>query len=295
MELRQLEYFIAVAEESNFTRAAKRVNVSQSGISAQIQQLEYDLGARLFDRSGRHTSLTTAGKAALEHARATIESADTLRQAVVDVKGLIRGKVIVGMVTACTVTSLFDLLGTFHTAHPGVEITLIEDSSQKLIDNVRGGTMDLALVGLAGIAPHGLHTITIAKERLVATVPFNHPLANRHSALVSDLSSYPIVCMPEGTGLRAVLDQACAAKGIRLDISLQATAPGTVADLATRGFGIAILSQSMATIYADRLKSITLSDVETPAMLALVWAENKNPALRELVRQSLLAFPNSDL
>src|ERR1700677_2005336 len=137
MELRQLEYFIAVAEEANFTRAAERVHISQSGISAQIRQLERDLGAELIDRSGRTASLTTAGAAALEHARGALASVEAVRQAVDDVNGLIRGRLVVGMVTACTVTPLFDALASFHLAHPAVEISLVEDNSDRLVARVR--------------------------------------------------------------------------------------------------------------------------------------------------------------
>jgi DNA-binding transcriptional LysR family regulator len=85
MELRQLEYFIAVAEEANFTRAAERVHISQSGVSAQIRQLEHDLGATLINRSGRTSTLTTAGAAALVHARAALASVDAVRKAVDEV------------------------------------------------------------------------------------------------------------------------------------------------------------------------------------------------------------------
>src|ERR1017187_10431221 len=142
MELRQLEYFIAVAEEANFTWAAERVNISQSGVSAQIRQLEHDLGATLIDRSGRTATLTAAGSAALEHARSVLASVDAVRQAVDAVNGLIRGRLVVGMVTGCTVSGLFDTLASFHLAHPGVQIALIEDSSEPLTERVRTGEGD---------------------------------------------------------------------------------------------------------------------------------------------------------
>src|SRR5450755_2459325 len=164
MELRQLEYFIAVAEEANFTRAAERVNISQSGVSAQIRQLEHDLGAALIDRSGRTATLTAAGAAALRHARAALAAVDAVRQAVDEVNGLIRGRLVVGMITACTVTQLFDGLAAFHLAHPGVEIALIEDTSDRLIDRVRAGAADLALVGAAGAPPTDLQALTIVSE-----------------------------------------------------------------------------------------------------------------------------------
>src|SRR5450755_1738425 len=103
MELRQLEYFIAVAEEANFTRAAERVHISQSGVSAQIRLLEHELGATLIDRSARTATLTPAGTAVLEHARAALGSVDAVRRAVDDVNGLVRGGISLGMITGCTV------------------------------------------------------------------------------------------------------------------------------------------------------------------------------------------------
>jgi DNA-binding transcriptional LysR family regulator len=290
MELRQLEYFVAVAEEANFTRAAERVHISQSGVSAQIRQLENDLGATLIDRSHRTAGLTAAGEAALEHARAVLASADAVRQAVDDVNQLIRGRLVVGMVSAGTVPALFDALAAFHVAHPAVEIALVEDNSDRLIEAVSSGAMDMALVGTAGTTPPGLDALTIISEGLVAAVPQDHPLAGRQRATLADIGAYPIVCLPEGTGIRTVFDQACAASGVQADIALQASAPDAVADLAVRGLGLAILSESMAASYEGRLKALALEDVDAPAVLALVWAAQKSPALRELVVHSREAF-----
>jgi len=290
MELRQLEYFIAVAEEANFTRAAERVHISQSGVSAQIRQLEHDLGATLIDRSGRSASLTAAGAAALDHARAVLAAVDAVRKAVDDVNGLIRGRLVIGMVTACTVTPLFDALAAFHLAHPGVEITLIEDNSDRLAERVRTGAADLALIGASGIAPLGLDALPIVSERLVAAVPPGHPLAGLARATLGEISMYPIVSMPEGTGVRTVFDQGCAANGIQPDIALQASAPGAVADLAVRGLGIAILSESMAASHHGRLTALAIDDIETPAVLALIWTATKSPALRELLLHCRRAF-----
>src|SRR6185369_14700583 len=106
MDLRQLEYFVAVAEEANFTRAADRVHITQSGVSAQIRQFERELGAELFDRSNRTIRLTSAGQAALPHARAALAAAGAVRQSIDDVNGLIRGRLTLGMITGCTVTPL---------------------------------------------------------------------------------------------------------------------------------------------------------------------------------------------
>ncbi|MFB7586080.1 LysR family transcriptional regulator [Streptomyces sp. NPDC056169] len=290
MELRQLEYFVAVAEERNFTRAAERVHISQSGVSAQIRQLERELGAELFDRSSRTVTLTVAGKAALEHARAALAAAGAVGRAVGDVSDLIRGRLTVGMVNGCTVTPLFDALSVFHQAHPGVEISLLEDNSDRLVEGVRAGTLDVALIGTAGATPDGLEALTIISERLVVAVPPGHPLATQRRVTLRDLVTFPIVCMPPGTGLRTVFDQACSARGLQPAIALQASAGDAIADLAARGLGVAVLSESMAASHHDRIVARTIDDVETPALLALIWKGTHSPAVRELLVHGRRAF-----
>ncbi|MFJ7629241.1 LysR family transcriptional regulator [Streptomyces sp. NPDC097595] len=293
MELRQLEYFVAVAEERNFTRAAERVHISQSGVSAQIRRLERELGAELFDRTARTVTLTVAGKAALEHARAALASAGAVGQSVDEVTDLIRGRLTVGMVVGCTLTPLFEALAAFHDAHPGVELALLEDNSDRLTEGVRTGALDLALVGTATAAPEGLHALTVISERLVAAVPAGHPLAEQRRVVLRDLVAHPIVCMPPGTGLRAVLDQACAAQHLHPSIAMQAGAADAIADLAARGLGVAVLSDSMAASHRDRLMARTIDDVETPALLALIWKSTHNPAVRKLLAHSRQAFTDS--
>jgi DNA-binding transcriptional LysR family regulator len=210
------------------------------------------------------------------------------------VTDLIRGRLTVGMVIGCTVTVLFDTLAAFHRAHPGVEISLLEDNSDRLVERVRSGTIDLALIGTATATPDGLDALTIISERLVAAVPAGHPLAKQRLVALRDLSTYPIVCMPPGTGLRTVFDQACAVQSLQPVIALQASAADAIADLATRGLAVAVLSESMAARYRDRLTALAIDDVETPALLSLVWKNTHSPAVRELLVHSRQAFAKPD-
>ncbi|CAL9338489.1 HTH-type transcriptional regulator GltC [Streptomyces sp. enrichment culture] len=290
MELRQLEYFVAVAEERNFTRAAERVHISQSGVSAQIRRLERELGAELFDRSARTATLTVAGKAALEHARAALAAAGAVGRAVGEVTGVVRGRLTVGMVIGCTLTPLFDALAAFHRAHPGVEISLLEDNSDRLVEGVRDGTLDLALVGTATATPDGLEAMTILSERLVAAVPAGHPLADPGRITLDALVAHPIVTMPPGTGLRTAFDRACAAHRAEPAIVLEAGAADAIADLAARGLGVAVLSASMAEGHRARLTARTVDGLDTPALLALVWKKAPHPAVREMLAHSRRAF-----
>ncbi len=289
MELRQLEYFVAVVEEANFTRAAERVHISQSGVSAQLRQLERELGVELIDRSGRTATPTAAGSAVLEHARVLLAAVDAIRQAADDVNGLIRGRLVVGMVVGSVMTPLFDALAAFHRAHPGVEIALAEDNSDRLVERIRAGTLDIALIGSAATTPPGLNALTIISERLVAAVPVDHPLADHQRVTLADIVAYPLVCLPEGTGVRTVFDQACADRGVTPNIALQASAPGAVADLAARGLGAAILSHTIASDHTGRLIPLAL-DIDTPTVLALIWAASTAPALREFLRHCRHAF-----
>ena len=290
MELRQLEYLIAVAEEANFTRAAERVRISQPGVSAQIRQLEHELGAQLIDRSGRRASLTSAGEAVLEHARAALAAAGAARQAADAVNGLLRGQLTVGMVTGCTVTPLFDALADFHHAYGGVDVTLIEGGSAELAAGVRAGRIDLALVGTAGEPPAGVGSFTVVSERLVAMVPPDHPLLTPGPVCLRDVTACPLICMPPGTGLRGVLDQACAAAGLRPVIAVQASAGEAIIQLAQRGLGIGILSESMTGTGRDRLTPMVIDDIRIPAVLAVIWSPVASPALRELIARCRATF-----
>jgi DNA-binding transcriptional LysR family regulator len=174
-------------------------------------------------------------------------------------------------------------LAAFHRAHPGVEISLLEDNSDRLVEGVHAGTIDLALVGTATATHDGLDALTIISERLVAAVPAGHPLAKQRRVTLRDLSAYPIVCMPPGTGLRTVFDQACAEQSLKPAVALQASAADAIADLGTRGLAVAILSDSMAARYRGRLTALTIDDVETPVLLALIWKSTYGPAIRELL------------
>ncbi|GAA2884672.1 LysR family transcriptional regulator [Actinoplanes cyaneus] len=290
MDLRQLEYFIAVAETGSFTRAAERVHITQSGVSAQVKALEHELGAELFVRSGRTARLTEAGSVALRHARAALDSTLDLRDAIDDVKGLIRGRLTIGMVIGCEITPLFDALAAFHEAHPGIDLELTEANSDHLVLGVRTGAIDVALAGLAGEPPEHLASQVIVSEPLVALTPAGSELAGRDRTTIAQLMPYRMICLPRGTGIRDVLDQAgTAVLGTRPEVALVATSPDAVAGLARRGLGVAVLSASMAAAHPD-LVAVPIDGITIPALLALVWQERTSPALAAFLEHCRAAF-----
>lgn len=246
MELRQLDYFVAVAEEANFTRAAGRLHVAQPAVSAQIQKLERELGQSLLDRSARTVRLTAAGEAALPHARAALAAVLDVRRSVDELTGLIRGTVAIGTVTAHDV-DVPGLLADFHADYPGVEITLGTDNSNVLIEHLRAGVLDVAIVSVGSDEhPDGLDVDVITDEAIDAAVSHDHELSGAASIALADLDGLPLIALPVGTGVRARLDQACATVGITPRIAFEASTPIALAELAERGLGVAIVPSSVS-------------------------------------------------
>ena len=230
--------------------------------------------------------MTEAGEAILPHARAAMAAMAGTRQALDDLRGLVRGRVAVGMVTGCAVTGLFDALAAFHRLHPGVEIVLSEDRSDQLIEDVRTGRLDIALVGTTAPAPVGVGSRTIADEPLVAAVRPDHALAKRMVATMKALCAHPIVCLPQGSGVRSAFDAACVEQGVEARVAFEATSPDVVAGLAVRGLGVAVLAASMLSARAD-LRTVTIKDAKPRTRLELIWrpTSTASPAARVLVEQ----------
>lgn len=292
MNLRQLEYLVAVVEEANFTRAAERLFVSQPGLSAMLRRLEDEVGAVLVDRSTRTAELTSAGQAALPHARAALAEVAAIGKAVEEVAGLVRGRLTAGMVVGCRVGPFFDALASFHQAHPGVELALREANSDQLIDGLVAGDLDLALAATAGEWPPEVEGFPIVEEPLVVVAPPEQPLVRRRRVRLRDVVQWPLVCLPAGTGIRSALEMACADAGLRAAVGLEAGAPDSVADLARRGLGVAVLSVSTAAAAMAQggLEAVPIADAKVLTTLAVVWAKRPNPARDRLVDYTRTAF-----
>jgi DNA-binding transcriptional LysR family regulator len=283
MELRQFEYFVAVAEEANFTRAAQRIHVAQPAVSAQIQRLERELGQQLLDRSRRTVRLTAAGEAALPYAKAALAAVADVRTAVDQLSQLVRGTVTIGTVTSHSV-DIPALLADFHAEHPKVEITLSTDASDSLIDKVRGGRLDAAIVSVGpDERPDGLDLEVVTDEVIEAAVCLSDDLAGQSSVGLADLRDCPLIALPVGAGIRHQFDTACAEAGISPRIAFEASTPLQLADLAERGLGVAIVPGSVAR-GRDGLHALAIVP-QLRGRLVLAWRAGgpMSPAARVLI------------
>jgi DNA-binding transcriptional LysR family regulator len=269
MELHQLRYVVAVAEEGSFTAAARRELVAQPAVSAAVRALERELGVQLFRRGRSGAQPTEAGAAVLAHARAALAAVAAARDVADEVTGLLRGRVAVGMVVGCTSTVLADLLADFAAAHPAVEVVLVEGSGADLLAALSTGRLDLAWVGRAQPPPSGVQTAVLYEEEQVAVVPLAGPLRGR-SLAVADLASHRLVALPPGTGGRTALDAACAAAGVAPVVACEATGLEMVCLLAERGLGTGVVPASVAAAAADRLRALPL-DPPVTSRIELAW------------------------
>ncbi|MBO1414041.1 LysR family transcriptional regulator, partial [Streptomyces sp. FH025] len=218
MELRQLQYFVTVAQHGSFTRAAELLHLSQPGVSAQIRRLERELGQTLLDRSGRTVRLTPAGEAVLPHARAALAAATAARQTAQEFAGVRRGHVRLGMVAGAALTppvglgtfpGLATTLAAFRQEHPGIDFSLAEDTTARMLAALREGRLDLAVVGLPTAASGregddgrssltGLSLHTVLEVPLVAACAEDHPLAADadRPLPVAELAGHTLVSTP---------------------------------------------------------------------------------------------------
>ncbi|CAL9310592.1 MULTISPECIES: LysR family transcriptional regulator [unclassified Streptomyces] len=285
MELRQLEYLVAVAEEASFTKAAARVFVTQPCVSAQIRRLERELGQELLNRGGRTVQLTEVGAAALPHARAALAAVDGVRRAVDDFTEVLRGQVAIGAVASSLTARLPKLIADFSDTYPAVEISLTEGSTDQLADAVRAGRTDLAIIGVVAEPPEGLEVQVVADESLVGVVSHDHPLARYTSVSVEELESHALMCLPVGSGLRAAADAAWAAAGARPRIAFEASDPRVLAQFAALGLGVAILPERFVEAHARQLHRVEILSPRLRGRLALAWRASGHisPAARALV------------
>jgi LysR family transcriptional activator of glutamate synthase operon len=293
MELRQLRYLIAVADEQHFTRAAAREHVAQPALSQQIQRLETELGLTLVRRTTRRVAMTYAGELLVARARRAIAELDAAQAELESLAGVQSGRLSVGALHTMGPVDLSLLLATFHRSHPGVELTVREQSSEELAAMLRDDEIDLAFLSVTErIQSHGLTLRRLVSEELVAVLPRDHPLAGRPRVRLGELQGDSFISFREGARLRELLVSNAAAAGFEPRIALESNESRRIRSLVSRGLGVAILPRSDAE---GPGAAVAVSALVGPALrrdvtLALRAQRHLSPAALAFRKLTLLIY-----
>ncbi|MTD54444.1 LysR family transcriptional regulator [Amycolatopsis pithecellobii] len=290
MELRHLEYFLAVAETGSFTHAAKRLHVVQSGVSATVKALERELGSALFTRSPQEITLTAAGRALLPRARETLDAARAAKDAVYQTQGALRGTVTVGTLTSIDFVNLPELLAALRAEHPGVTVRLraAMAGSAGLAEQLREGRLDVAFLSFPGPTPADLDIRVLETAPMVLYVPSEHPLAGAGEVTMAQLAQFPFVDTPPGFATRTMLDQAFAAAGVDREVTVEIADVGTAVSFIRAGLGIGFLGDFLVQ---DRtgLVTVPVADHQPQWQLAVATATTRRPSAATEAFLKLLA------
>jgi len=268
LELRHLRYFLAVAEELNYGRAAERLRIAQPGLSQQIRTLEDIIGTLLFDRSRRTVSLTLAGELFLVEARKTLAQADTALVAAQRAGRGEVGRIAIGYVASAAYTGMLtSLVGSFRRAHPEVELQITEMEMQRQLEALAEDRLDIGFIRPPVSLPVGITSFPLLQEGVLLALPDTHALAEAESVELASLAADTFITPRHGTGVsfHRHTVKACQAAGFHPLLGPQGQDFVTIASMVAVGLGVALVPQSVRCI---QLPGIVYRPVAGPAIVA---------------------------
>ncbi|MFF4833810.1 LysR substrate-binding domain-containing protein [Streptomyces sp. NPDC001315] len=286
MELRHLQHFVAVAEDQHFTRAAERLMVSQSGLSASIRALERELRAPLFMRTTRRVTLTEAGRALLAEAERILAQVRAAHEAVAAVQGVLRGTLALGTEQCIAGVQVAALLAAFRRRHPDVEIRLRQAGSGALAEEVAAGRLDLAFAYRTEADTDQLRSVSLAGEPMTLLCHPAHRLAEAGAAVTpEEVSGEVFVDFHPDWGPRRTTDAAFAEAGVRRTVALEVNDVHSLLDLIDENLGVAVVPRHFRhkreSLTALPLKGTGETVYETAALLPP--PQGTSPAARALM------------
>ncbi|GLI05112.1 LysR family transcriptional regulator [Paenibacillus tyrfis] len=284
MELRHLRYFVTVAEELHFGRAAARLNMAQPPLSQQIRKLEEELGFSLFSRSKQHVELTDAGKVFLEESRSALARVEQAREAAEKASRGQTGRLAIGFVGSATY-HIVPLLQQYRLRFPSVELKLHQMKSGSQLQALHEKSIHLGIVRASIHSPH-LNTELFMREPFMAVLPEAHPLAGRQALSVRDLEHEPFILSPRqnGSTYHDAVIHLCYKAGFSPNIALEAPEILTVVAFVAEGMGVALVP---ASFRHQQNQGVVYRDIREAPVLetAFIWRKDeKAPVLHEFLK-----------
>jgi DNA-binding transcriptional LysR family regulator len=289
MDIRQLEMFLAVAEEGGFTRAGERLHVSQSAISRQIGLLERELGGALFNREGRRVSLTHPGEILVGSVYNLFREMQQLVDQLADVHELRRGRLrLAGGMSVCMYV-LPRLLKKYRRRYPDVDVRVSTGSSEVIIRKLRAHEVDLALLTLPVIA-RDLEVVPVLKEEMVVVTAPRHPLAHKRLVDAREIGKYPLILYESGSRTRETIENFLKEENVSADVAMETENAEIIKAMVGSGIGITVLSH--AAVAADlRHKRLAIARIRGRKLYRETgWVYLKSEHVPRTVTEMLRAF-----
>ena len=255
MEIHQLRYFLAVARTCNFSRAAEQCRVAQPSLSQQIMKLEDELGERLFERTKRAVSLTPAGERLRAHVERVMDELERARASVSESDGVVRGRVVLGVLPTVAPFYLPERLRDFSAEYPEVEVVIHEDTTAQLARAVVAKELDLALVSLP-VDERGLTAAELFEEPLLAALPAKHVLAKKRKLTLADMENESFILMKEGHCLAGQALAFCRMEGFSPRVSFRSAQIETMRAFVAAGWGVSVVPQMACQAQPEETDSV---------------------------------------
>lgn len=287
MDIRQLRYFVTLADTLHFGQAAKLLHISQPPLSRQIASLEEDLGVMLFSRTSRQVQLTAAGKHFHEQATRILKS---LNKAIQTTQATARGEkgvLSISFTMSAAWNILPPLIKKYRDAYPEVDIQLNEVLPRELNESLLSGNADIG-IAFPWLRPSGLEYRKIFSEPLIAVLPSTHPLAERDVIAVEELASEPFITFPAITApaLHEMVIGCCRDHGFEPEIYLETHLQQTIVNLVAEGLGVSLVPASMSKM---QLTGSVFKPITKPRLIeqGIIWsASNENPCLDKFLNNT---------
>ena len=275
MDFAQLTTFLEVAKSANFSRAGKKLFLSQPAVSAQIRQLEMEYGAKLLDRFGKKVRLTSAGDALLEYAEKLLTLRNESLRAVADQANTPRGTLLIGANEATCLYVLPEVFAEYHRLYSDVQINIYRNFSNKVLEKVEDGSVDVGIVTLPIKSP-SLKTHSIFRDRLLLMVSPLSPLAKKKVVSTSEIVEQPLI-FPKTGFTRQMLDKLFRPYRSQLHITMELASVGMIKAFVAANLGVSLISESFARdeARAGEVKLIPIGDVELWRELGLVYRRDR--------------------
>lgn len=276
MDLKQLEYFMAVCKELHFTRAAEKLGIAQPSLSQQIRLLEHEIGTPLFDRIGKKTAMTEGGRILLHHCYNIFHEISLARTAIDELQGLQKGSLKIGTLLTVASYLLPPAVIAFHNRYPNIELSILGMRTGDVYNGLLHNDLDLGVVFMP-LEHNELESIPLYEQTLALAVPADHPIAKEPHVTLDVLKNVPSVLLPNTYFMRQLIDEQCQLLSFKPQPIMEMTTMESIVNLVSKGVGVTILPKAyLAYMNHKGIRTVPIQNPTLKTKIAVVYRKNKS-------------------